>query len=417
MSKKLEYLTSSRTYVGADPELFLIRDGEIIGSEKVIPEEGIDVLGSDHMMYSHPLSEKARALLAYPVGSQGHNMSYQGHMFFANAHPHSVARMVRDGVQVELQYAATNCRASLLNQTRVMFRMLRALLQDHPGVSLSLAPNVVEVSAQELESLSPKSRILGCSPSRNIYGDSPDIPVDPGFKLRSAGGHLHFGLDNWNLEKKELLVAVLDVLLGSTCVLLDRDPRAAERRQVYGRAGEHRLPSHGVEYRVLSNFWLRDPALMSFVAQMGRLGVSIVEGCKVGAYDRTTTDVVRPFLALFDHQRIQRAINENDFSIAKENWEVLKHWIKETLMGEPFPYNLRNFSDAYRGGPRQVLGEESIADFEYMVERGLDHFFPLSGTVDRWCDNEEGHFIGWEQFIAGVRVERLAEQEQALAHA
>ena len=39
----------------------------------------------------------------------------------------------------------------------------------------------------------------------------------------------------------------------------------AKRRELYGKAGAYRVKPYGVEYRVLSNFWLKSPALMQWV--------------------------------------------------------------------------------------------------------------------------------------------------------
>jgi hypothetical protein len=46
------------------------------------------------------------------------------------------------------------------------------------------------------------------------------------------------------------------------------------RRVFYGRAGEYRLPTYGIEYRVLSNFWLCAPPIAHLVLDLARNTIS-----------------------------------------------------------------------------------------------------------------------------------------------
>ncbi len=62
----------------------------------------------------------------------------------------------------------------------------------------------------------------------------------------------------------------MDAILGVAGVSLFAkfdDPR---RRQMYGLAGEYRLPPHGLEYRTLSNAWLFHPVIANIIFDLAR---------------------------------------------------------------------------------------------------------------------------------------------------
>lgn len=90
---------------------------------------------------------------------------------------------------------------------------------------------------------------FGCEPSVCAYDEEIYAPSAPENFLRTFGFHIHIGSkqDPFKLIKK------LDYFLGLPS--LDMDPDK-ERRSIYGRAGDCRIKSYGVEYRVLGSFML-----------------------------------------------------------------------------------------------------------------------------------------------------------------
>ena len=338
--------------LGCDPELFFERGGQIIGAERVIAEEGLaarDTWGS--------LRPKA---------------------------------FVLDGVQVELNPGPNHCRANMGNELKHAFRALRKHLQSMEGITASFR-SVVEVSSEELDGLSDKSKILGCAPSLNLYDHQASISVDPTtYRKRSAGGHIHIGLANndYNLKHlmscREELVPLMDCLVGLPSVLVDRDPGASERRQVYGRAGEYRLPAHGLEYRTLSNFWLRSYQLMSFVMGLTRLAVSTLATRQYpGAL--VSWDAPDKLLSRVDLDTVREAINTNDLELARRSFLPVKAFILEHVQGGDLGLNA-----------------QLLDNFEYfaakVAENGLEHFFPQD-PLEHWSNLPEGHSCGWETFL------------------
>jgi hypothetical protein len=228
----------------------------------------------------------------------------------------------------------------------------------------------VHVDAAELATLDKKNQVFGCSPSLNSYRDSTIAVKDASTYLqRSAGGHIHIGfIDEEFRPDLDRLVRLLDVILGNTCVLIDRDPGNVERRKNYGRAGEHRLPSHGLEYRTLSNFWLHSYPLMSFVMGTARLAVAI-------AYNK---EVAEKILGLVNMENIEKAINTNDFDLALENFNAIKETL-ETLVYDSTGYY------------RHPLQEE---------KKGFHHYFP-EDPMAHWL-NAANLNTGWELFADSI---------------
>lgn len=336
-------------YHGTDPEGFLVMDGAVIGSEKLIPEAGLK-----DRVYNKPL-------------------------------------VVRDGVQFELNPAAPPNLPNLGNSIGTGFGLLKKQLAANPGTSICY-DGLVTVSRKELNSLSPKSRVLGCQPSKNFYGERP-ITVDPvKYRKRSAGGHLHLGVnglpcyDQRGTEERHRLVPLLDIFVGNTCVLLDRDPGAAERRQNYGRAGEYRMPAHGLEYRVTSNFWLRNYVLMDLVFGLASIAVSTL--CQTVLHERGERQALNLEGDLVEVVKIDKfikAIDTNSYDMARDNFEVIR------------PFLVKHLPLSASG--QFPIGNENLDTFlkftELVNQRGLAHFFPQD-PMEHWI---EGKFVSFTNFL------------------
>lgn len=117
----------------------------------------------------------------------------------------------------------------------------------------------------------PARAQFGCTPSLNAYDDIPAMAQDGlTVPFRMAGGHIHLGLAGrygkllLDEEAMRKVVKFLDRTAGLIGCGLFSDVEDARRRLLYGRAGEYRRPSYGIEYRVPSNAWLLHPALAHF---------------------------------------------------------------------------------------------------------------------------------------------------------
>ena len=326
---------------GADPEIFLTEDGKIVGAETVLPRNGLGVQSGNRVMI--------------------------------------------DGVQAELQPNPSVCRVALASNITSCYSQLFRFLQNKQRRKIAINfSKVIRMSRTDLNALSEKARILGCEPSFNVYtGGQSDLMINPARSLmRSAAGHIHVGLQRPTQNQKAWIdstVRALDLIVGNTCVLIDRDPANAIRRKVYGRAGEFRLPTHGIEYRTLSNFWLHSYQLMSLVIGLVDVAVNVAQ----------VEDVtVRDFLTTVNHRRVARAINTNNATLAQTNFDEYVRPILERIHFD-----------------QKGLCASRLPTFDYFVrkigEEGLDFWFPFD-PVTHWLQRPDPYRSGWESFMDGV---------------
>ena len=359
--------------LGTDPEVFLSKETgrirkriAIIGSEMVVPTEGMNCISS---------------------GS-------------------TCGKVVRDGVQVELHPTATTCRQSMGYYIKNCLAHLNAEVAKHKGLKIDFR-QVVTLSRGDLMKLQPDSRELGCMPSLNIYGKEHIILDGEKYLTRSAAGHIHMGSQAFNGPAQfgdrldpVRAVRIMDVLVGNQSVLMDRDPLAAERRKAYGRAGEYRLPPHGLEYRTLSNFWLRDYKLMSFVMGMTKMAHLVMQSSIIDSYYAKNPQCRPSFfkgawpaeaelMSRVDLRLIEQAINTNDFDLAWSNWET---------MVRPF---IQDLNCSYG------LTADSIPNFEHFIRRIRDEEEAGRDPLGYWFkDDTLMHWLnisgwsGWENYLA-----------------
>jgi len=340
---------SQNLNIGCDPEFFFEKKGKIIGAEKVLDEQGL----LDNLDVAFGQKKK-------PI-------------------------VIIDGVQAELNPTQNNCRQSLASNITHCFIELHKKISSDKDLSLQFN-SVKEISAEELDSLSEKSKKFGCAPSKNIDNKEHKITVNPTeYKTRACGGHIHLGYYSENdtihqtLKHPKDIVPLLDLLVGNTAVLMDRDMGNIERRKLYGRAGEYRTPDHGVEYRTLSNFWLRAYPLASWAWGMSRMCVLLAN------QSTPKNNYIKEFLGKVKRDDVVKAINNNDFDLAYKNFKKIEDLLYKVT--------------ANKGGFPMIEGFKD--EFHYFIEKGLDYWFKEE-PMAHWMGLADSGTTGWERFMENV---------------
>lgn len=112
--------------------------------------------------------------------------------------------------------------------------------------------------------------------------------------------HFHIGYDDHNRDTSIQIVRTLDLFLGVPSILIDNDNR---RRELYGKAGCFRFTAYGVEYRVMSGYFIDTPELIDWCfTQITKAIDFLNEG---GSVEK-------------DASKIVEAINDNNKTLAQE---------------------------------------------------------------------------------------------------
>lgn len=173
-------------------------------------------------------------------------------------HPVPNGAVQVDGMALEFNInPAVNEDEFLLN-IDIVLNHLKGMIPDKHQLVVSPTAEFDEeyLKSQPLEALQ-----LGCAPDYNAYEMAANPQPDQHPTMRTGAGHLHVGWEPNRYEEDRaahreecaMLTKQMDYILGIPSILLDKDDK---RRQMYGKAGAFRPKPYGVEYRVLSNFWL-----------------------------------------------------------------------------------------------------------------------------------------------------------------
>lgn len=220
-------MSNSRPTVGADPELFLIDvRGKFISS--------IGLIGGS--------KAKPRDI--------GQGCAVQ-----------------EDNVAVEFNIAPALDADHFVNSCKYA---LEALTKEVAEKNLFLS--ITASKAFDADQLTTNAaKHFGCDPDYNAWTKHKNpTPKAPNEALRSCGGHVHIGTPLNKLQ----VIRWCDVTMGLASVIEDPD---MERRLLYGKAGAFRGKSYGVEYRTLSNYWLKSTKLMEAIYNRAIMAVHAVE--------------------------------------------------------------------------------------------------------------------------------------------
>lgn len=205
----------SKLLIGADPEFFVKKDGKFVSAYGLI--EGTK---------KNPLKVEGGAVQV-------------------------------DGMALEININPAATFGEFENNYQKVMSNLRRMVPDE--YEFAFVP-VADFDPDYIKQQPEEARMLGCDPDFNAYTGEANNPPDAAKNFRTASGHFHLG---WtedediknpeHLEACMMMTKQLDAGIGLKGIVYDTDNR---RRELYGKAGAFRPKPYGVEYRVLSNFWL-----------------------------------------------------------------------------------------------------------------------------------------------------------------
>ncbi len=184
----------------------------------------------------------------------------------ANPYPVKRGAVQVDGMALEFN----TLPAKSFNQFKMNINTVLSRLQDMipDNCEITVCPTA-HFDAEYLESQPLEAKVLGCDPDYNAYTEEMNEPPTPHPTMRTAAGHVHIGWtenkdvnDPRHISDCIVFAKQLDYYLGVPSLFHDEDQ---ERRQMYGQAGAFRPKPYGIEYRVLSNYWITKEEFMKEV--------------------------------------------------------------------------------------------------------------------------------------------------------
>lgn len=269
MKKLINNLT-----LGADPEVFLTLNGDVVSAEGIIGGTKDNPRKIDNAEDFYILEDNIMIEFNIPISR------------------------TKDEFRNNINFAK--------NYIETYIKLLNG---DH---GISFAPSAV-LDKKYLNTKQAKE--FGCDPDFNVYTKEQNPKACSKTNLRSCGGHIHIGYDEPTVEKSEKIIYALDICLGLDSLILDNDKR---RRELYGKAGSFRFKDYGVEYRTLSNFWISHDININWVFDRITEAVKLVNE---GIID----DIVKEY-----GERVRDCIDNGKEYDAMALYEEIQIFIHET---------------------------------------------------------------------------------------
>ena len=285
---------SAPVYLGADPEIFVTnKQGIIIPAFSFLPD-------------------KETAQITRPISPDDRDGTTSG----------GAGKVYNDGFQAEFDSHPFVCISWLIDTFHVKMKEILEKARAKFGNDVQLCSDtVLDVPEEFMLKAAERHVQFGCMPSMNIYGDRGQVVDGKILPFRFAGGHIHVGQVPKSEAEIVRIVKAMDALVGCLSIALwgkTEDPR---RRIFYGRAGEYRLPKHGLEYRVVSSRMLRHPFYANMMFESARRAF---KAGNTGLFELAGT---------FDEELVRSAINESHVGKARkvlvQNKNFLKPWMDE----------------------------------------------------------------------------------------
>jgi len=222
----------------------------------------------------------------------------------------SGAGLQTDNVAVEFASPVGKTGEDFVEKLRATFNELFKMIpEDHV---MDFAPSAVFPDA-ELQT--EQAQLFGCSASYCAWAlKENEQPCALNSNLRSTGAHIHIGRVKGDGNSflhdpygKVNTVRMCDSLHGIISVMFDQSDASIKRRELYGKAGEHRPTEYGVEYRSLSSFWLKSPNLVMMIDSLTQDALRLV---REEQHDKLIERLGGP-------DEIQLIINTGDFKRAE----------------------------------------------------------------------------------------------------
>lgn len=170
-----------------------------------------------------------------------------------------------DGMALEINIIPAKTRQEFITNIKSVYNELQRMVPLH---KLCIEPTATFDRAY-WDACPAVCKEIGCDPDWEAYTGEMNKRPETTEPFRTAAGHVHVGWctdaevgDPNHFEDCRVVAKQLDWYLGIWSLTWDKD---AKRRNLYGKAGCFRPKPYGMEYRTLSNAWLKSDALIGWI--------------------------------------------------------------------------------------------------------------------------------------------------------
>lgn len=190
-----------------------------------------------------------------------------------------------DGNALEFNIDPASTANQFVTNIKTVYAQLRQMV---PGFNLAIEPTAVFDKAY-WDRLPDAAKELGCDPDFCAWDGKVNDRPKTDEPFRTAAGHIHIGWypegeyvdvgDYSHFEDCCTVAQQLDCYVGVFSTMWDTDQK---RRSLYGKAGCFRPKPYGIEYRTLSNAWLKSEELMVWVFNQTQKAMDDLENGTLG---------------------------------------------------------------------------------------------------------------------------------------
>ena len=190
-------------------------------------------------------------------------------------HPVPLGAIQPDGVSAEFNInPSVTSDEFVSNIATVMKAMENHIRSMRPDLVFAIEPTAT-FDQEYFSNLPEVATLLGCSPDFNAYTMAPNNPPHTDEPFRTGAGHIHVGWGSGFRGAAHFglccdLVKQLDAVLFVQSLLWDSDDK---RRSLYGNIGAFRPKPYGMEYRPLSNAFLKSQHTQRWVFEATKYAV------------------------------------------------------------------------------------------------------------------------------------------------
>lgn len=266
-----------------------------------------------------------------------------------------------DNVLAEIAVSPSNSKEEFLKNIKNSLTTLANLM----GPSKIIIRAAADYPNDQI--IGEDAKIAACNPEWSVYSLTEIFPPDEDVELvdghyefktnfRSAGGHIHIGSEKLCMDSLYLfnIVRMMDLFIALPSIYLDKDETSHLRRRIYGQAGSHRLPEHGLEYRALGNFWFSSPELVSLIYDLTEFVINFVESKNYEKFwsfeealldEEDTSEAFKCFG--YDIELLIKTINTSDKKEGIKFLNLISNYLPKNLFKQIEKLMERPLSDPY----------------------------------------------------------------------